>query len=204
MGGPKEHLFEEPATRNRHRLHPDVCAPTADFSLSSLHEKPRPSNFNHSPPSSPFTFSVDCSSQKSTILSAIGISASPLSRRSVARKGFAFDLVDVQPQPLHHLLSDLMTSRRVQASQPQRPRETRHVWRDRVRAPVQGWVRQRVRRVRLTQCRRWCCRCGGARGGGSGSERRVGSWCGQGQHWRYGLPWVRADVRGQMRFDEGP
>ena len=72
--------------------------------------------------------------------------------RSVASKGFAFDLVDIQPQPLHHLLSDLMTPRQVQAPQPQRPRETRHVWRDRVRAPMRGWMRQRVRRVRLTQC----------------------------------------------------
>lgn len=48
MCGPKEHFFEQPAARNHHRIHPDAYASTADFSLSSVHEKPRPPSFKYS------------------------------------------------------------------------------------------------------------------------------------------------------------
>jgi hypothetical protein len=44
----------------------------------------------------------------------------------------ALDLVDVKPQPLYHLLTDLMTPRQIEALEAQRPRVARRVGRDRV------------------------------------------------------------------------
>ena len=108
--------------------------------------------------------------------------------RPATTRGLALDLVNVQPQPLHHLLADLVTPGQVEALQPQRPREARCVWRHRVRAPVRGRVRKRVRRVWLAECR--------GRGRGGRGERRVGRRRGQGEHRWDSLSWVCADVRG--------
>ena len=102
-------------------------------------------------------------------------------------RGLALDLVNVQPQPLDHLLADLVTPRQIEALQPQRPRVARRIWRDRMRASVRGRMRERVSRVRLAK-----------------GERRVGRGCWEGEHRRHRLARIRANVSGQTRLDKRP
>jgi hypothetical protein len=66
---------------------------------------------------------------RSELLTVVGI----LSRFLPRPTGhLTLDLVDVKPQPLHHLLADLMTSRQIEAFEAQRPRVTRRVGWDRM------------------------------------------------------------------------